>query len=92
MTVNDIAVMQPAEIVVLPEMKRKVVENVLRRAARRQGLEVQRNRTRDARREDFGLYRMADALEGTIVAGGDGMTCQWSLPQVAAYLARRGVS
>lgn len=45
---------------------RKVRENRLRAAARRQGLELRKNPRRDARALDFGSYQLVS--ENTVVA------------------------
>ncbi|MGW0048371.1 hypothetical protein [Nocardia cyriacigeorgica] len=46
----------------------KVRENRLRRAAARQGLQLEKCRARDPRALGFGTYRLADAFTGTVRA------------------------
>lgn len=48
----------------------KVRENRLRRAARRQGLRLERSRRRDPRAIGHGTCRLVDTAGNTIVAGG----------------------
>ncbi len=48
----------------------KVRENRLRRAARRQGLRLERSRRRDPRAIGHATYRLVDTAGNTIVAGG----------------------
>ena len=42
----------------------KVLENRLRRAAKRQGLLLEKSRRRDLRAIDYGLYALLDAFTG----------------------------
>lgn len=65
------------------EPDEKVRENRLRRAARRQGMELVKSRTRDPRGVDFGCYGISQ--NGTWVAG---MTnyLSMSLDDVERYL------
>jgi|1185.fasta_scaffold972006_2 hypothetical protein len=48
----------------------KVRENKLRRMAARQGLRLEKSRTRDWRFPDFGTYRLVDPFNNTVVAYG----------------------
>ena len=58
----------------------KVRENRIRNAARRQGLTLTRNRTRDPRALDFGTYRLTDDATGHLVAkpaAGEDISSEW---------------
>jgi hypothetical protein len=89
MTVDEVAAITPDELKSLPEMKQKVIENLIRRVARRRGMELQRSRTRDPQGVDKGLYRLTDFRTRAVVAGGDAWGCAWDLHQVAQYLAEQ---
>ena len=58
----------------------------LRRAAQRQGLTLQKSRTRDPLAISYGLFCIADA-ENRAVAGADLMGYSMSLDEVEVYLA-----
>ncbi len=60
----------------------KVFENRLRRAARRQGLRLEKSRTRDPRALDYGKYWLLD--NRNIVVYGHGHRAP--LDQIAKYL------
>jgi hypothetical protein len=60
----------------------KVLENRLRRAARRQGLHLEKSRTRDPQALDFGRYWLLD--DRNIVVYGHGHRAP--LDQIAKYL------
>jgi hypothetical protein len=92
MTVDEVAAMPPDDLKALPAMRMKAVENLLRRVARRRGMELQRSRTRDPYGVDRGLYRLSDYRTRAVVAGGDALGCQWDLHQVARFLARQVTS
>jgi hypothetical protein len=62
----------------------KAQENRLRRAARRQGLQLVKNRGRNPRADDHGTYLLADPYGNSVVAG-PGMT----IDQVERALAER---
>ncbi|MBN1527970.1 MAG: hypothetical protein JW895_02855 [Thermoleophilaceae bacterium] len=62
----------------------KVRENRLRRAAKRQGLELHKSRTRDPRALDYGRWWLTSAATGDTVAGGGDE--RWDLQQVERYL------
>jgi hypothetical protein len=65
---------------------RKVRENRLRRAARRQGLVLEKSRARDPRAVDFGTYQLRDG-SGRVVAKGRTRTAYGlSLDQIEAQL------
>ncbi|MGV0161355.1 hypothetical protein ACRU3B_18175 [Mycobacterium colombiense] len=50
----------PDEINAMSDAERKVLENRLRHAARRQGLWLVKSRRRDRRAVDYGLYALLD--------------------------------
>lgn len=50
----------------------KVRENRLRRAAERQGLQLQKSRRRDPRAWDFGTYSLVSVRTNTLAAHGVG--------------------
>lgn len=54
----------------MSDQEYKVLENRLRRAAERQGLQLQKSRSRDPRAVDYGTYQLVDPSENTIVALG----------------------
>ncbi len=60
----------------------KVLENRLRRAARRQGLQLEKSRTRDPQALDYGKYWLLD--DRNIVVYGHGHSA--TLDQIAEYL------
>ncbi len=60
----------------------KVLENRLRRAARRQGLHLEKSRTRDPRASDYGKYWLLD--DRNIVVYGHRHRA--TLDQIAKYL------
>ena len=61
----------------------KVRENLVRRMAKRQGLELKKSRRRDPRALDYGSYWLVDIELNAIVAGG---RYGISLDQVDAWL------
>ena len=65
----------------------KVRENRLRRAAERQGLQLQRSRRRDRLAIDFGGYMLIDVIGNFVVAGGSPRPFSMSLDQVETWLA-----
>jgi hypothetical protein len=48
----------PTEVAALTPTQFKAVENKLRRAARRQGMELEKHRVKDPRAIGFGTYRL----------------------------------
>jgi hypothetical protein len=64
----------------------KVRENRLRAAAKRQGLELSKSRSRDPRAIDYGRWLVIDAGSGMVVGGGAGGRHDMDLDQVEAYL------
>jgi hypothetical protein len=68
----------------------KVAENKLRRAADRQGLRLEKSRSRDPRAIDYGLFALIDIRKGEAInppiAGR--WTCSWTLDDVEKYLTR----
>jgi len=71
-------------------MKEKTLENRLRRMADRQGLRLQKSRSRDPNACDFGLYALIDLQTGGAVnpALSQRWVCSWSLEETEAYLTR----
>lgn len=61
----------------MTDQEYKVLENRLRRAAERQGLRLEKSRSRDPRATDYGTYQLVDPSTNTLVAyglqGGYGM-------------------
>ncbi|MFR0358624.1 hypothetical protein [Streptomyces sediminimaris] len=53
----------------MTEQQRKVLENRLRRAAERQGLQLTKSRARDPRALTYGTYMLTDIATNAIVAG-----------------------
>jgi hypothetical protein len=88
MTVDEIAAMRPDELKALPEMKQKVLENLVRRVARRRGLEVQRCRIRDTLAPGHGLYRVSSYRTREVVAGGEPHPYSMTLTDIARELAK----
>jgi hypothetical protein len=68
----------------------KVAENKLRRAADRQGLRLEKSRSRDKRAIDYGLFALVDVVTGQAVNPpiADRWACSWTLDQVEKHLAR----
>lgn len=64
----------------------KVTENRLRRAAERQGLQLQKSRRRDPRAVDFGTYGLVDPATKTLVAGDSNTGYGLTLAEVATAL------
>jgi hypothetical protein len=67
----------PDEIQTMSDQEYKVLENRLRRAAERQGLQLQKSRSRDPRAVDYGTYQLVDPSKNTIVASG--LQCGYGL-------------
>ena len=64
----------------------KIRENRLRRAAKRQGRELQKSRARDPRALGFGRWRLVDAATNAVVAGGHPWDYSLTLDEVEAWL------
>ncbi|MFE0532042.1 hypothetical protein ACFW0V_31015 [Micromonospora parva] len=64
----------------------KVRENRLRRAARRQGLTLEKSRSRDPKALDFGTYHLRDESGKVIAKGGTRAAYGLSLDQVEEQL------
>ncbi len=74
-------------MVVDPETK--MIENRLRRAAERQGLRLEKSRSRDARAIDYGLFALVDVeTDLPVNPAVKRRKCSWTLEQVEAYLNR----
>ncbi|WP_448150020.1 hypothetical protein [Labrys miyagiensis] len=67
----------------------KVRENRIRRAAERQGMQLQKSRRRDPRAIDFGGYMLVDASSNTLILGGSPYAYSASLDEVETYLFDR---
>ena len=91
MTIEEVAALG-ASIEGLEGMRRRAVENLLRRVAKRRGLEVQRSRCRDPGAPDHGLYRVCDYATRQVVAGDGPRGYALDLADVARFLAGRRVS
>ena len=61
-------------------------ETVARRLARRQGLKLERSRSRTPSDPTYGGYMLVDVATGVVVAGGSPVPYFLSLDDVAAYL------
>jgi hypothetical protein len=61
-TVDEINAMSPRQY--------KSLENRLRRAARRQGLRLEKSRVRDPRATEWGTYHLVDTQTNTLAAYG----------------------
>ena len=68
----------------------KVAENKLRRAADRQGLRLEKSRSRDGRAIDYGLFALIDVRTGVAInpAIAGRWICSWTLDDVQKYLNR----
>ena len=64
----------------------KIMENRLRRALDRRGLQLQKSRRRDPRAIDFGGYMIVDPATNTAVAGSAPIAFAMSLADVEAWL------
>jgi hypothetical protein len=71
-----------------PDQDYKVRENRVRRAAKRQGLELVKNRLRDPRALDYGTYGLIDAFTHERVAGNERTGFGLSLDDIEAELDR----
>jgi hypothetical protein len=58
------------EINAMSDQELKIYENRLRRAAERQGLQLEKARRRDRLAYDYGTYQLVDANTNTLVAWG----------------------
>jgi hypothetical protein len=74
-----------------PDTAEKVRENRARRQAERQGLRLQKSRTRDPRAIDHNLWAVLDGATGEAInpplAGR--RLCSWTLDDVERYLVNR---
>ncbi|MFJ2217947.1 hypothetical protein ACIQVO_35945 [Streptomyces sp. NPDC101062] len=66
---------------------RKIEETRLRDVARRRGMALHRSRVRDPQALGYGLYRIADAETGAVIAGSGVGGYTMTLHEVTAYLA-----
>lgn len=64
----------------------KILENRLRRAARRQGMQLVKSRSRDPRAIDYAGYMLVDIESGGVVAGELGSPRVLSTRDVALHL------
>lgn len=65
----------------------KVRENRARRAALRQGMELQKSKRRDPRALDFGGYMLVDLNGNFVIMGADPHPYSATIEQVEAWLA-----
>jgi hypothetical protein len=74
----------------MPDEGNKVRENRLRRAADRQGLRLEKSRSRDPNAIDYGLYALIDVqTSGTVNSAiADRWVHSWMLDVVEEYLKR----
>jgi hypothetical protein len=73
------------EIAAMGEQDRKVLENRLRRAAKRQGLRLEKSRFRDPRAVGYGTYQLVDE-RAAVVQADDERGYGLGLHDVARYL------
>jgi hypothetical protein len=66
----------------------KIRENRLRRAAQRQGLQLQKSRRRDTRAYDWGTYQLVDPYTNTLVAYGGRSGYGLSLDEIEEALSK----
>jgi hypothetical protein len=64
----------------------KVLENRLRRMAKRQGLALVKSRRRDPRALDYGMWMIVDPAINAIVAGAETGRASMSLEEVETWL------
>jgi hypothetical protein len=76
----------PDELNAMTDAQYKTVENRLRAAAERQGLRLEKSRSRDPRALDWGTYRLIDPVANTIVVCGLGRSYGMGLDEVAREL------
>jgi hypothetical protein len=69
----------------------KVAENKLRRSADRQGLRLEKSRSRDPRAIDYGLFALIDVRTGGAInpAIAGRWVHSWTLEKVQKYLNRQ---
>jgi hypothetical protein len=92
----------PEEINAMSDTERKVLENRLHRAARRQGLRLEKSRRRDPRALDYGTYCLVDGpsrsaggtnwRSRTVVAGDPNTGYGLGLYDVEEYLFGESVA
>lgn len=70
----------------MSETDYRVLENRIRRLARRRGLKLEKSRARDPRAADYTTYQLVDASSGSVVARGFASGYGMSLADVAASL------
>ncbi len=70
------------------ERESKVRENLLRRMAERQGLNLRKSRRRDVRAIDYGCYMLVENETKCVIAGADHGRAEFSLDDVEAYLTQ----
>src|SRR4051794_14320879 len=87
-TLLDMASGIPAadDIATMTDTELKVLENRLRRAAKRRGLVLVKSRSRDSSAVDYGGYTLSKAGTGAIAAGELGSRGALSLVEVAKVL------
>lgn len=85
---NDVTERIPTgdEVNAMSTQEFKVFENRLRRAAKRQGLELVKSRSRDPRAVDYGGYMLVNAYTNTVEAGELGSPRALDVVQVAECL------
>jgi hypothetical protein len=70
----------------MPDEDEKIRENRLRRAAKRQGLRLEKSRVRDPRALTYGGYHLIDARTNVIVAFGQLIGFEANLDDIERYL------
>jgi hypothetical protein len=88
MQIDEIAKFTDGQWNSLSEDECRRIEALCRRAARRQGYQVQKSRSRDPRAPDHGLYRIVDCENGNIQNGSLWTTYSMSLGDVADWLVQ----
>ena len=73
----------------MEDAQNKVLENRLRRLAKRRGLALQKSRRRDPDATDFGGFMLVDANTGAIAAGGEPAPFSFDLRSIEIWLTRR---
>lgn len=70
----------------MTENERKILENRLRRAATRQGLTLQKSKSRDPRAIGYGQFMIIDPQTNAILAGANPYAYSMTLDDVEEYL------
>ena len=89
MKLDDVAALPADHLNAMPRQQYKAVENLVRRAARRQGVTLEKSRRRDPRATDYRTYCLLDCEQNSVVASFRSSDSSPGLLEVAKFLAWR---